>query len=315
MTDQYYGSPWPGGTVSAAPQYGGWPQPGAAPQAPAPQQHAAPPMDANAWLNQQGGMKSVSFAQEGAEMTGVVMEEPTMVPDIDMITKQQKVWDNGEPKYQMRVVVQTQERDPQIANDNGLRALYLSYKRAQAVYTAVKAAGADGIHKGGKIWMKATFVDVNARMQGRKSKPSEFVAQYWPPQAEQDWQAVSGLGGPNGMASAPQPAAMQPAPAAPGPAAAAPQFPPQQGAPWGQPGAPGQWGQPHPAAPQAPAAGPAPAPQLPPQQPPQQGGGAPDMSAVYGQLDDTAIAALKAAGQLPADWQRPGAVTQDTPPF
>ena len=68
------------------------------------------------------------------------------------------VWDNGDPRMQLVVTVQTDQRVASEPDDDGIRAIYVKGSKApgsqslhDAVRAAVQAAGADGLKPGGTL--------------------------------------------------------------------------------------------------------------------------------------------------------------------
>lgn len=69
-------------------------------------------------------------------------------------------WPDGQPKMQAVITMQTDERDPEIENDNGMRRLYVSSPRMrEAIAAAVKKAGATKLAVGGKLGVQFTRRD------------------------------------------------------------------------------------------------------------------------------------------------------------
>lgn len=68
------------------------------------------------------------------------------------------VWENGDPRMQLVVTLQTNQRIPGEPDDDGIRAVYIKGSKApgskslhDAVRSAVQAAGADGLKAGGVL--------------------------------------------------------------------------------------------------------------------------------------------------------------------
>lgn len=63
-------------------------------------------------------------SQPGDSVTGVIEKiETTQVNDFQ--TKQPAYWNNGRPKEQIHVIIQTQLRDPSVDDDDGRRSLWI----------------------------------------------------------------------------------------------------------------------------------------------------------------------------------------------
>lgn len=179
--------------------------------APAPQKQ----YDPNAFLMGGGGAKSAKFTTIGDTVGGRITAEPTVQQQTKYKTGEPLFFDNGDPKMQLVVKVQTDLRED--AEDDGVRALYLKggFKRdttQKAVADAVRAAGAQGLSVGGELHL--TLVHIEGVGQ---DAPKSFTARYTPPQ----------VGG--GFLQPEQPAAA--APAAPAPVAPPALVAPPQAAP------------------------------------------------------------------------------------
>ncbi|MBB2749179.1 UNVERIFIED_ORG: hypothetical protein FHR35_009092 [Microbispora rosea subsp. rosea] len=138
--------------------------------------------DANDFLLQ-GGMPSVSFDRPiGHTVTGIIARYPEVVQRLEYGTNKPMVWDDGTPQLQLKIVLATEERDPSIRDDDGLRALYARHHMKDAIRDALKAVGPGvRLDVGGRLTV--TYVaDAPPKMAG--AKPSKlFSAQYVPPAA------------------------------------------------------------------------------------------------------------------------------------
>ena len=99
----------------------------------------------------------------------------------DFKTGALKFWDDEktQPAMQLRVVLQTDERDPEAANDDGQRAVYLNGDSQRAVREAVREAGATSIEVGGTLTLKYV-ADGTPPAKGLNA-PKLFKAKYVPP--------------------------------------------------------------------------------------------------------------------------------------
>ncbi|GII84577.1 hypothetical protein Ssi03_25670 [Sphaerisporangium siamense] len=177
-------------------------------------------VDPNAFL-MGGGIPSAKFETIGTTVSGPITEQPKVDQQTDIDTGKPLFWDDGRPRQQLVVTVQTDLRDPAIEDDDGLRRFYIKFKMQDAVREAVRKARSKGLEIGGVL--SITYVaDDEAKTRG-KNPAKLYSAVYTPPSAAQANDFLNGG---------------QPAPAAP--------QAPQQYAP--------------PAAPPAPQAAPAPAP-------------------------------------------------------
>lgn len=190
--------------------------------APAPQKQ----YDPNAFLMGGGGAKSARFTTVGDEVGGRIVSEPEVKQQTEFVrgggAGKPLFWDNGDPKMQLVVKVQTDLRED--AEDDGVRALYLKggFKRdttQKAAADAVRAAGAQGLKVGGELYLRLTHIDGDSQDAAKS-----FSGRYVPPSAgflQPAAAAPTAQPAPVVAASAPQPAYVPPV-AAPVAAPAAP---------------------------------------------------------------------------------------------
>lgn len=107
-----------------------------------------------------GGGVSATFETLGDSISGTIASTEVR-QQTDMKTGALETWDNGDPKMQLVVTLQTALRDPSIANDDGKRNVYIkgskkpgSQSAHDAVATAVKAAGASNLAIGGTLTLQ-----------------------------------------------------------------------------------------------------------------------------------------------------------------
>jgi len=168
-------------------------------------------IDANELL-MSGGIKAAKFDTLGATVVGTIVEPPKAQQMTKYGTDEPDFWPSGDPKMQIVVTIQTDQRDPADAQDDGKRRLYIVPRMMAPVREAVRRAGAPGLEVGGRIavrWSSGTG-------QGQ-GNPKEYTAEYARPAIDPG----SLLGG-NAQPAAPAPAAQQqatptapPAPASP----------------------------------------------------------------------------------------------------
>lgn len=89
-------------------------------------------------------------------------------------------WKDGQPKMQAVITLKTDERDPEIDNDNGLRRLFVSSKNMRnAIAGAVKKCGASGLAVGGTLGVKYIRDDPDGK--NKANLPKVYGAKYDPP--------------------------------------------------------------------------------------------------------------------------------------
>lgn len=152
------------------------------------------------------GVKSATFTQVGDEVVGFIMRQPEMQQQRDFDSGEPKVWPDGKPMMQLRVVLSTSERDSEDPEDNGERAVYIRGNMQKAVAQAVRQANAAGLEVGGKLLIKYSGNGTASRRG--LNPPKLFEARYRKPEAQ--------------PVPVPEPVAEQPAPAAQKPLDAVP---------------------------------------------------------------------------------------------
>lgn len=157
-----------------------------------------------------GGAPSAKFPAPGAIVGGHITEKPTVEQQRDISTGEKKFWKDGNPQMQLVVTVQTEERDPEVEEDDGRRRIYVKGAMKNAIADAVRAAGARGLEVGGVLAVTYTH-DGQATQRGF-NPPKQYTAQYTAA-------AVSALNTPDPGVAAPQyqpPAPVAAPPAIPG---------------------------------------------------------------------------------------------------
>src|SRR5256885_7443643 len=136
--------------------------------------------NANQWL-MGGGYTTAKFDKPGASVTGTVAEQPTIQQQRNFDTGALEFWDDGNPKYQLVVVLQTDQRDPDVQDDDGTRALYVRGNLQKAIRDAVRQSGADGLETGGMVTV--TYTGDAAPTRKGINGAKLYRAEYKPPAA------------------------------------------------------------------------------------------------------------------------------------
>ena len=129
-----------------------------------------------------GGAKSATWPDGayGLEIGGVITQAPDMVPVKDYDSGEPKFYpDSGKAVEQLRVIVQTDERDPATPDDDGKRAMYFKGQARTALIEAMRASNAE--HKrndavpqaGGQLFMRYVRDEPNEPKNGRPRKPTK----------------------------------------------------------------------------------------------------------------------------------------------
>lgn len=121
-----------------------------------------------------GGAPTWKFPDVNTTKTGTITAPPTTRQETEYDPNNPgggapKFFPSGDPIMGILVEVQTDERDPSIDNDTGVRTFYIEGKRLKdATRSAVRNAGASGLEVGGKLTVTLTHYDVAGdRRSGR----------------------------------------------------------------------------------------------------------------------------------------------------
>jgi hypothetical protein len=88
-----------------------------------------------------GGIPAAKFPTIGTTVKGTVVSSE-VTQQTDFATGKPKTWDDGKPMQQVVITLQTIERDPDVADDDGVRKLYVKGQMTNALRDALRAAGA-----------------------------------------------------------------------------------------------------------------------------------------------------------------------------
>jgi len=122
------------------------------------------------------GVPSFKFEKFGDTAKGPIVSLD-MQQQRDFNTGIGLTWDNGDPKQQLRIVLETDQRDGD--QDNGHRAIYVKGQMQQAVRDAIKTAGAQKIDVGGTLAVRYDS-DGDPPKKGLNA-PKQYRAKYEPP--------------------------------------------------------------------------------------------------------------------------------------
>lgn len=138
--------------------------------------------DANDFL-MGGGIPAAKFETIGTTVSGQICAQPEVTQQSDLDTGKPLFWDDGRPRMQLVVTVQTDQRDPEIADDDGKRKFYIRAKLQDAVRQAVRASQAKGLEVGGTLAI--TYVADGEQKKRGYNPPKIYSATYAPPSAAQ----------------------------------------------------------------------------------------------------------------------------------
>jgi hypothetical protein len=137
---------------------------------------AHPLEDANEFLLA-GGVSSAKFETIGTTVSGTICRKPEVQQQREIDTGKPKFWDDGKPRQQIVIHLQTTIRDPQVEDDDGVRALYIRGFMLKAVREAVRKAGAK-LEVGGEL--SVTYVGDGERKAAGFNPPKLYEAKYVP---------------------------------------------------------------------------------------------------------------------------------------
>lgn len=116
-----------------------------------------------------GGGNSAAFGKDdpvGTTVTGTIVSTEVR-QQTDIASGAPLTWDNGDPRMQLVVTIQTSQRNGD--DDDGQRAIYVKGSKKpgsrslhDAVATAVRQAGAKGIEPGGTLTVKFVGTEPSA---------------------------------------------------------------------------------------------------------------------------------------------------------
>ena len=132
--------------------------------------------DANDFL-MGGGTKSAKFEKVGTIVKGTIVAKPELQQQRDPKDGKPLSWDDGNPKQQVKVILQTEEKDD--AEDDGRRAIYIKANMLKAVQEAVKKADAKGLELGGVLAVK--YVKDGEKKNKAFNAPKLYAAKYEAP--------------------------------------------------------------------------------------------------------------------------------------
>lgn len=129
-----------------------------------------------------GGGKAAKFPDRmyGTTVGGIILGEPEKRQQTDFDTGKPLTWDDGNPRWQVVITLQTDERDPSDVDDRGERKVYARGQMLMAIRDACKAANAPkGIATGGRLTI--TYLRDEPNSKGRGNDRKVYSASYMPP--------------------------------------------------------------------------------------------------------------------------------------
>lgn len=93
-------------------------------------------------------------------------------------------WDDGNPRWQLVFTIETNDRDPEIDNDDGVRKIYAKGQMLEAIREAVKASGHRGALVGGYLAVK--YDSDGQPSQPGFNPPKQYLVQFKAPEQTED---------------------------------------------------------------------------------------------------------------------------------
>lgn len=134
-------------------------------------------LDAANSLLMGGGIKSINWKNNpvGYTVIGTITETPKVEQMKKFNSDELDFWPSGDPKMQILVTLQTDERDPADAQDDGKRRLHIPPRMMAPVREAVQRVGAKGLEIGGRLAVR------RVGGTGAVGDPFTFAAEYGGP--------------------------------------------------------------------------------------------------------------------------------------
>lgn len=107
----------------------------------------------------------------------VISKEVRQARDLDGTPK---TFDDGQPKLDVVITIQTELRDSSIDDDDGTRRIIAGYEMQKAIGTAMRNANVKTLDRGGMLAVKHTHNE--AATKNGRSPTKKFAAEYKAPE-------------------------------------------------------------------------------------------------------------------------------------
>lgn len=154
-----------------------------------------------------GGAPAAKFKNQGDTVTGKIIEPPSVQQQKDPETGKLLTFEDGNPKVQLVIKLQTDLRDPEIDDDDGTRRLFVTATNAKqggGMKGAFQRAGVRNPEVGGTL--SVTYTHDGEASSAYRKPPKQYQVSYQPPSA----QAAAAFIGAGAQAAAPAPVAYAP---------------------------------------------------------------------------------------------------------
>ena len=128
------------------------------------------------------GIPAAKFTDPGDSHAGTITDMPEVRQQREYGSGKPLFWEDGSPKEQLVVHIATDERDPDVDGDDGVRAIYAKGNMRDAITAAVRRAITrtgvrEGLRPGGRLTVTYT-----GDGQGNGPIPPKlYAAEYIPP--------------------------------------------------------------------------------------------------------------------------------------
>jgi hypothetical protein len=131
-----------------------------------------------------GGGAAAKFESQGDMVKGTVIEAD-LKQQTSMEDNKPLFWDNGDPRMQLVIRLQTDERDPSKEDDDGVRTIYAkggNFEVAEGQGKSLKDAIADALKQAGikaldnRVELKVAFTGLGKKTNRGYSAPKLFTA-------------------------------------------------------------------------------------------------------------------------------------------
>lgn len=136
---------------------------------------------ARAFLDGIGG-PALSFDGEGLGYVGQVISAE-LVPQTDPVTGEAKTFDNGDPRMQVCVFLDTDLRDPNAPDDDGERRWFVAWKAGSALKRAERTAR-QPLATG--VWVAVVHTSTDAPTKKGLNGVKHYTVRVWPLGTEPD---------------------------------------------------------------------------------------------------------------------------------
>lgn len=136
-----------------------------------------------------GGAPAAKFPEVGTVVKGTVLAQKKRQAR-DMTTGDPKVWDDGSPVEEVVFTIATEDRDPEIEDDDGTRRLFAGGQMLKAIGAALRKAGWSKPLVGGQLAVKYKEDGVPPRRGFHP--PKVYVALFEAPAVADEFDQMAG---------------------------------------------------------------------------------------------------------------------------